>query len=370
MLAHSGVVQDASFDPAKLADDVNTRPECTAGCGYPAALQNVCHYQGKDTMSFVSDDQWNFGGKSFDELYNYVVSSMQQGYFLMGHVSNHYCCIDYVDTAHKIIFIMDPAFSVNCWYDGEDKPDVLDSTDAGYTMTDGPEHRTIQGVVRYKSSTTDASAYLLNGRRSFDSLHPNGGAPNATISGEGKYGCSSDSVVYPKVTGKQGPQRLPSGEMADADNHSMRNNRSFTAYELKKARASGSGRGIVNESFYGDSAMGTTNSNYHGSVRGSTSNSNYHGSSGYGGTGGSDLTEIIKLITTIANNSDKMDSLLTILGTIAVNTENTAKATTTKTTTNSKPNTPKNGLAALRTALDNSNNGQDIINAIYQIAKS
>ena len=370
MLAHSGVVQDASFDPAKLADDVNTRPECTAGCGYPAALQNVCHYQGKDTMSFVSDDQWNFGGKSFDELYNYVVSSMQQGYFLMGHVSNHYCCIDYVDTAHKIIFIMDPAFSVNCWYDGENKPDVLDSTDAGYTMTDGPEHRTIQGVVRYKSSTTDASAYLLNGRRSFDSLHPNGGAPNATISGEGKYGRSSESVVYPKVTGKQGPQRLPSGEMADADNHSMRNNRSFTAYELKKARASGSGRGIVNESFYGDSAMGTTNSNYHGSARGSTSNSNYHGSSGYGGTGGSDLTEIIKLITTIANNSDKMDSLLAILGTIAVNTENTAKATTTKTTTNSKPNTPKNGLAALRTALDNSNNGQDIINAIYQIAKA
>lgn len=83
-----------------------------------------------------------------------------------------------------------------------------------------------------------------------------------------------------------------------------------------------------------------------------------------------DLSELIKLITTIANNSDKMDSLLTILGTIAVNTENTAKATTAKTTTNSKPNTPKNGLAALRTALDNSNNGQDIINAIYQIAKS
>jgi hypothetical protein len=65
-----------------------------------------------------------------------------------------------------------------------------------------------------------------------------------------------------------------------------------------------------------------------------------------------------------------MDSLLTILGTIAVNTENTSNNTKTTNQSNSKANTPKNGLAALRNALNNNDNGQDIINAIYQIAKS
>lgn len=83
-----------------------------------------------------------------------------------------------------------------------------------------------------------------------------------------------------------------------------------------------------------------------------------------------DLTEIIKLIATIANNSEKMDSLLTILETIAVNTENTSNNTKTTNQSNNKANTPKNGLAALRNALNNNDNGQDIINAIYQIAKS
>jgi hypothetical protein len=83
-----------------------------------------------------------------------------------------------------------------------------------------------------------------------------------------------------------------------------------------------------------------------------------------------DLTELITLITTIANNSEKMDSLLTILGAIAVNTENTSNNTKSTTQSTNKPDTPKNGLAALRNALTSNDNGQDIINAIYQIAKS
>ena len=384
MLAHSGAVQEASFDPAKLADDVNSRPECADTCGGLNALSNVCHYKGKDTMTFVSDDQWGFGGKSFDEIYNYVVSSMQQGYFLIGHVTNHYCCIDYVDTAHKVIFIMDPAFAVNCWYDANNKPDVLTSEDSGYTMSDqlfGNEYKKIEGVVRYKCSTTDASAYLLNGRRSFDSLHPNGGAPNATITGEGTMGRAKvdDTITGRAISGirhngtikrRTGPE-LVAGQYVDVDGHSRRNSRSFSG----RSGRGNSDTGVLRA--YGTSINNTTSSNksksnpnYHGTSPTTSYNSSYRsGNNNYTYTD-NDLTEIIKLITTIANNSEKMDSLLTILGTIAVNTENTSNNTKTTNQSNNKANTPKNGLAALRNALNNNDNGQDIINAIYQIAKS
>ena len=384
MLAHSGVVQEASFDPAIFADDINSRPECADYCGGPNALKYVCNYKGKDTMSYVSDDQWSFGGKSYDELYNYVVSSMEQGYFLMGHVSEHYCCIDYVDTAHKVIFIMDPAFDVNCWYDGNNKPDILDSSDSGYTMSGGPEGRKIEGVVRYKSSVSSASSYLLNGRRSFDSLHPNGGAPNATITGEGITGRAKDNNT--SLSGKAinniiksnninkgltGPEKSITGQYVDVDGSARRNSRSFSG----RSGRGNSDTGVLRA--YGTSNINTTsnnksksNPNYHGTSATASYNSSYRsGNNNYTYTD-NDLTEIIKLITTIANNSEKMDSLLTILGTIAVNTENTSNNTKTTNQSNNKANTPKNGLAALRNALNNNDNGQDIINAIYQIAKS
>lgn len=79
-----------------------------------------------------------------------------------------------------------------------------------------------------------------------------------------------------------------------------------------------------------------------------------------------DLNQLIGLISVIANNSDKMDAVLQLLGTIAVNTENTSSAITNK----NKNNTPKNGLAALRSALNSNNSGEDIMKAVYQIAKS
>lgn len=85
--------------------------------------------------------------------------------------------------------------------------------------------------------------------------------------------------------------------------------------------------------------------------------------------GGDNLANIIRLAAIIADNSNKIDDILAVLATIAVNTENT---TTAIDNSNNKkiPNGSKNGLSALRTALNNNNSGEDIINAIYQIAKS
>jgi hypothetical protein len=63
-----------------------------------------------------------------------------------------------------------------------------------------------------------------------------------------------------------------------------------------------------------------------------------------------------------------MDAVLQLLGSIAVNTENTTNAISTN--KNSNNSTSKNGLSALRTALDSNSSGVDIANAVYQIAKS
>ena len=75
---------------------------------------------------------------------------------------------------------------------------------------------------------------------------------------------------------------------------------------------------------------------------------------------------MIGLINVIANNSDKMDAVLKLLGTIAVNTENTSNAVT----NNNKSTPSKNGLSALRNALDSNSSGIDIAKAVYQIAQS
>ena len=84
---------------------------------------------------------------------------------------------------------------------------------------------------------------------------------------------------------------------------------------------------------------------------------------------GDNLANIIRLAAIIADNSNKIDDILTILAAIAVNTENTTNAI--GNSNNKKtPNGSKNGLSALRAALNSNNSGEDIINAIYQIAKS
>ena len=94
----------------------------------------MCQYKGQTTMEFI-DTTGRFDGGNWDELYNFVVESMQQGYFCLGRVTNHYVCIDYVDTAHKVIFIMDPGWKqYNVWYDNNNPPSILGEGDSGYTM--------------------------------------------------------------------------------------------------------------------------------------------------------------------------------------------------------------------------------------------
>ena len=93
-----------------------------------------------------------------------------------------------------------------------------------------------------------------------------------------------------------------------------------------------------------------------------------------------DLAEMLRLISTIADNSDKMQQVLEVLGTIASNTEKTnttiASGTGRGTQSNSVPKHQKvhpgfnNGLSALRKSFEPDNTGEDIIKAVYQIARS
>lgn len=188
MLVHSGAVQEADFNPGVLADDINTREDCRGSCGAAAPMTHMCEYKGLKTMQQVTQSETSsWENKDWSSFYNHCVELMQQGNFLILHVSNHYACVDYIDTLHQIIFLMDPGGKKfpNCVYDHANPPSVLGPEDVGYDMHEywnsGSELKRVRGIDIYKCSTSSASVYLLNGRRTFDSYHPNGGAPGATI---------------------------------------------------------------------------------------------------------------------------------------------------------------------------------------------
>ena len=258
-------------------------------------------------------------------------------------------------------------------------------------MSDGPSGKAIHGVLRYRSSTTNPSCYILNGRRSFDSLHETGNAPNATIggttvsttpastaqesasfvaantsedgTGRGKYGRSNVSTSY-----VGGPETRP-GIVGDYDG---------TYARRMKITSDKTSTGVLKS--YDSISRNHTNSGRSNVYNNSNSPSVHVSNTGRGSImgaidstytqyGGDNLANILRLAAIIADNSNKIDDILTVLATIAVNTENT---TTAIDNSNNKkiPNSSKNGLSALRTALNNTNSGEDIINAIYQIAKS
>ena len=129
------------------------------------------------------------------------------------------------------------------------------------------------------------------------------------------------------------------------------------------------GRGVLksfddvrqNNRSYTNTGRSSRNVNGYNSNNGITVNSN-----GSISNTSIDLNQLIGLINVIANNADKMDAVLQLLGTIATNTENTTTAVTNKNNNTSS----KNGLSALRSALDSNGSGMDIVNAVYQIAKS
>ena len=379
MLVHSGVVQEADFNPGKFADDINSRSECRGGCGTDAPMRHMCEYKGKNTMQFVDTYSWSFGGKSFDDLYNFCLQSMQEGYFLIGHVTNHFCCIDYIDTEHKVIFIMDPGFRANCWYDGNNKPSCLDSTDIGYTMSGGPSGKKILGVIRYKSSVSNPSCYILNGRRSFDSLHENGDAPNATIVSGNLITNNNTAEMTAANTSEDGNGKYGRGKVSsfrEGPESSVGIVGDYDGTHAHLARTSNNGRGVLKS--YDDISRNHTNSGRGNVYKSNTAMSNTGRGVVMDAIGNTyaqygdpnSLANIIRLAAIIADNSNKIDDVITVLATIAANTENTVNSINTTSGGTKIPNGAKNGLSALRTALNDSNSGQDIINAIYQIAKS
>ncbi len=81
-----------------------------------------------------------------------------------------------------------------------------------------------------------------------------------------------------------------------------------------------------------------------------------------------DLSQVIQLIQVIADNSDKIDTIIGLLTNIAYSTGGSGVDDS----SNSNDKMPgfTNGLSALRNALNSNSSGQDIIDAVYQIAKS
>ena len=81
-----------------------------------------------------------------------------------------------------------------------------------------------------------------------------------------------------------------------------------------------------------------------------------------------DLSQVIQLIQIIADNSDKIDTIIGLLTNIAYSTGGSGDDIS----SNSSDKMPgfTNGLSALRNVLNNNSSGQDIIDAVYQIAKS
>jgi len=189
MLVHYGIVQDPSFNPGVFADDVNSRPECAGGCGGDAPMRHMCEYKGSKRVTYHG--HMPLSSLKWEDTFNTIVSKMQEGYMIIGHVSGHYCGpVDYVDMANKVVYFIDPGFRANCWYDKDNPSPSLqnpsanyskDGDDVGYTSSSGPSSKNYKGLVLYKADGVDPTVYLLNGRRSFDSLHETGNAPNATV---------------------------------------------------------------------------------------------------------------------------------------------------------------------------------------------
>ena len=364
MLVHSGVVQEADFNPGVFASDINSRSNCSGGCGTDNPMRHMCQYKGQTTMEFI-DTTGRFDGGNWDELYNFVVESMQQGYFCLGRVTNHYVCIDYVDTAHKVIFIMDPGWKqYNVWYDNNNPPSILGEGDSGYTMayrSTSAGSKRIKGIVRYKSSISSAASYLLNGRRSFDSAHPNGGAPNATISGSGR------GIIKPHNTGTSkkiftGYSDLTGPTMTNGENSRVVANRSIGS----TGRASSNkNSAITSGSYYPNRVDAGIKTNYGGGSTGS------YGASG-DTVGGIDLNTLTSLVQVIADNSAKNEMIVQLLTAIAANTDksgNVKSSDLIKILSSNSIGTTNAPITSLNSILNNSTS-RDIANAVYTIAKS
>lgn len=345
LLVHSGAVTDNSFDPGVFIDDVVAR-KATNSSGAWTSLDTLINYKNSGVMTGVDYQRTCFGNDytqsaSWDTVYNTLLKQLQNGYYVMVRVSirgtcGHFVALDYIDTSSKTIYIMDPGSST--------KENLSDYSGR------------ILGYATFKTNASNASQYILNGKRS-GSGRGKFSKNTATFTGRGKDSKFTFTNINSSISQRKGrlAMKYSKPEYFEAPTGQGRGVSGLVSYDQ-----------IKNTSSYSKSTTSSNNNQV-------TASNNYIGSSsttiGGGNSSGNgiDLNQLISLISIIANNADKMDAILQLLGAIATNTQNTSTAISNN---NKSKTTNNNGLSALRNALDSNSSGIDIANAVYQIAKS
>ena len=345
LLVHSGAVTDNSFDPGVFIDDVVARG-ATNSSGAWTSLDTLMNYKNSGVMTGVDYQRTCFGNDytqsaSWDTVYNTLLKQLQNGYYVMVRVSirgtcGHFVALDYIDTSSKTIYIMDPGSST--------KENLSDYSGR------------ILGYATFKTNASNASQYILNGKRS-GSGRGKFSKNTATFTGRGKDSKFTFANINSSISQRKGrlAMKYSKPEYFEAPTGQGRGVSGLVSYDQ-----------IKNTSSYSKSTTSSNNNQV-------TASNNYIGSSsttiGGGNSSGNgiDLNQLISLISIIANNADKMDAILQLLGAIATNTQNTSTAISNN---NKSKTTNNNGLSALRNALDSNSSGIDIANAVYQIAKS
>ena len=347
LLVHSGAVMESDFDPGKFIDDVVERG-ATDSNGAWTDLNKLMNYKNSNVMTGVEYQRNCFGSdysgsSSWDTIYNTLLDALNSGYYVMIRVTikgscGHFVALDYIDTSSKEIYIMDP---------GSSTKEKLSDYGAGKVL----------GYATFKTSASSAKQYILNGQR--------------TGSGRGKGNYNENTYSFKSGRGINKYTR--SNINSSINKHNARKLMHMSIPE-KMEPPTGAGRGLYGLTRY-DSINKSISSNSN-TVTSTNTNSNTS-SLGFNNSGinnnlfttnnNLDLNTLLALVNTIANNSEQIATIVALLSTIANNTNQTEKKSTNN--INNNQNT-KNGLAALRNALDSNSSGIDIVKAVYQIAQS
>ena len=346
LLAHANAVNDASYNPGKFIDDVISRGATNSGGAFytPAILIN---YQKAGVMSAAKDydnetceafgtNASCYGRASWDTIYNTFLNELNAGNYVMikvtrSHSGVHFVALDYIDTSAKEIYIMDPGYTIE-------------------KLSDYGANKVI-GYATLRCSVSSAKRYVLNGRRT-----GSGKGKDVTKNDDKIYGIEKQVIEPPirnPITGRGLAPLTSNNNILYTTTSNTNNTRILTTNTNSNNRNVGN-----NGNNYSNTSTPIQNTRRENTNTGTFMNSTF------------DLNQMIQLISVIAQNSDKMSAVVELLGTIANNTENTVTtiSNTNKPQTTNK--TPPNGLGAIKSALDSGNSGMDIVNAVYQIAKS
>lgn len=329
LLVHSGTVMESDFDPGKFIDDVVARG-ATDSNGCWRDLNTLMNYKNSNIMTGVEYQRNCFGpdfsgNSSWDTIYDTLLNVLNNGYYVMIKVTikgtgSHFVALDYIDTSSKEIYIMDP---------GSTTKEKLSDYGAGKVL----------GYATFKTSASSAKQYILNGKR--------------TGSGRGK----EDYNTYSFKNSRKGNKNNTNSSI-NKYNMIRKSIPINTSENIEKP--TGAGKGLPRLVEYNYTNKSTPSSN---TITNTNSNNNNNSSMINNNL---DLNTLLSLVNTIANNSEQIATIVTLLSTIANNTKQTEK----KSTNNNNHQNNKNGLAALRNALDSNSSGVDIVKAVYQIAQS